>query len=678
MKRIDNNYVLSLLNSDNEELDHAVPSFLYGDKPFSADAWQSTVEELPSAKRGQNRLKVTYVSPDKKLALELSLKITPKYGFMEYTPVLKSLAKKGETKTVKDFQSMSFQWVGYKKDLKRLLTWPRSLTYVHVRRQYGSQCSLMDFIPEDKTFSTSPLSEHAECVMEPTEGRSSNDWLPFFGIDVGTDIHFNVAVGWSGAWKASIKSCRGVLSFAIGLRATEFALKPGDCLELPTVAVQFANGSDLEEIQNSFRRYAIEYHVPRDSRGRIIMPPIPMMFSGTVPSESLIAYIRRFRKMAMPLEVFWLDAGWYGPDREVAWELHESDKNWYAYAGDWRINKHIHPNGLRPVAEEAHKAGMKMLLWVEMERAVKQAPVVQQHPEWFIEAGENNRMLDLGKEEACNYAIETITGLLKNEHIDCYREDFNFNTIPFWDEQDKAMGTKGLAEIRFINGFYRFWRTLRKNFPDLFIDNCASGGRRIDWMTISLSIPMWRSDYSCIVTPHNAEANQIAVAYLSQWIPFHASGHMLKPAEFYDYASACVPTTIFNNCDKNWFRPEQNDAATRSLLKKVKARADLSKRIRDYALGDFHLLTEHPEYMPNMYAVQFGDSRRGVLIACRRPETTESELILRPRGITAGATYEVENAETGEKFTCSDTDLQQLAVKLPRPRTAVIYFYTKK
>ena len=127
-------------------------------------------------------------------------------------------------------------------------------------------------------------------------------------------------------------------------------------------------------------------------------------------------------------------------------------------------------------------------------------------------------MLDLGKKEACDYAIETISGLLKNEHIDCYREDFNFDTIPFWNEQDKAMHTKGLAEIRFINGFYRFWRTLRKNFPNLLIDNCASGGRRIDWMTISLSIPMWRSDFSCQVSAHNAEANQIAVSYLSRWL----------------------------------------------------------------------------------------------------------------------------------------------------------------
>ena len=98
---------------------------------------------------------------------------------------------------------------------------------------------------------------------------------------------------------------------------------------------------------------------------------------------------------------------------------------------------------------------------------------------------------------------------------------------------------------------------------------------------------------------------------------------MLKPATAYDYASACVPTTIFNNCDRNWFRPEQDDAPTRKLLKDVKQRAALSRRIRECCLKDFHLLTESPEIMSNMVAVQFNDEKYGVIVACRRPETRQ-------------------------------------------------------
>ena len=90
MKRLDNDCVLNLLNTLGNETDHAVPMFTYDGKPFSAETWRKTVETLPSEKRGQERLKVIYVSPDKKLALEVSLKVTPKYGFVEYTPILRS------------------------------------------------------------------------------------------------------------------------------------------------------------------------------------------------------------------------------------------------------------------------------------------------------------------------------------------------------------------------------------------------------------------------------------------------------------------------------------------------------------------------------------------------------------------------------------------------------------
>ena len=177
MKCFDNDFVLNLLNTIDGESDCAVPSFSYDGNNFSAETWRKEVETLPSLKRGQDRLKVTFVSPDKKIALELSLKITPKYGFVEYTPVLKSLMKKGSTGVIRDFKSLSFRYVGHNKDIDRLITFQRQLAYVRVRRQYGSQCSLLDFIPDDVTLA--PVPHHDTCVMEQMQGRSSNDWLPY-------------------------------------------------------------------------------------------------------------------------------------------------------------------------------------------------------------------------------------------------------------------------------------------------------------------------------------------------------------------------------------------------------------------------------------------------------------------------------------------------------------------
>jgi alpha-galactosidase len=42
-----------------------------------------------------------------------------------------------------------------------------------------------------------------------------------------------------------------------------------------------------------------------------------------------------------------------------------------------------------------------------------------------------------------------------------------------------------MGEIRYVEGLYRMWDDLRKTHPRLFMDNCASGGRRIDLETCS-------------------------------------------------------------------------------------------------------------------------------------------------------------------------------------------------
>ena len=58
----------------------------------------------------------------------------------------------------------------------------------------------------------------------------------------------------------------------------------------------------------------------------------------------------------------------------------------------------------------------------------------------------------------------------------------------------KIQTVSGLAEIRYIEGLYTMWDDIRKAFPRLFIDDCASGGRRIDLETSSRSISLWRTD----------------------------------------------------------------------------------------------------------------------------------------------------------------------------------------
>ena len=54
---------------------------------------------------------------------------------------------------------------------------------------------------------------------------------------------------------------------------------------------------------------------------------------------------------------------------------------------------------------------------------------------------------------------------------------------------------QGIAEIKYINGLYATLDELLDRFPGLVIDNCASGGRRLDYEMCRRSVPLFRTDY---------------------------------------------------------------------------------------------------------------------------------------------------------------------------------------
>ncbi len=69
-----------------------------------------------------------------------------------------------------------------------------------------------------------------------------------------------------------------------------------------------------------------------------------------------------------------------------------------------------------------------------------------------------------------------------------------------------------------------------RRHPHLLIDNCASGGRRIDLETMSRSVPLWRTDF-----PGDPLGKQCHTYGLSFWVPLNGTG-AVNPAHDSDYA----------------------------------------------------------------------------------------------------------------------------------------------
>ena len=90
--------------------------------------------------------------------------------------------------------------------------------------------------------------------------------------------------------------------------------------------------------------------------------------------------------------------------------------------------------------------------------------------------------------------MEHIGELLKEQGIDFYRQDFNFDPLPIWRAND-APDRQGITEIRHVTGYLAYWDELRRRLPTCALTP-AGAGRRDDLETLRRAVPL-----GVVITP---------------------------------------------------------------------------------------------------------------------------------------------------------------------------------
>ena len=154
------------------------------------------------------------------------------------------------------------------------------------------------------------------------------------------------------------------------------------------------------------------------------------------------------------------------------------------------------------------------------------------HDQWIItnEDDENTNYVNLANEECLEYITNLMLESFRYNGVKCFRSDHNYVLLPFWEEADKmwADNRKGITENHYVTNLYRFYDTLLEEIPGLTIDNCASGGKRLDIEMARRSIPLWRSDYNCMDGEGNSkpdilQATQAQTYGISFWYAHNAT-----------------------------------------------------------------------------------------------------------------------------------------------------------
>jgi alpha-galactosidase len=615
-------------------------SFTYGNKASASfiRKWSYQSEQVQSKEPDVDEYLFTYKEP--KGGLVVKCYVTGYRDFSAVKWVLKfSNTSSGNSPSLEKAQVINHDFTAASKG---------DFVLHHAK---GSNAKADDFAPLLDTLGTGGKIIR----MSPNGARGSSDGkaFPFFNIEKPDHSGMVVAIGWTGKWYAEIgQKSENTLSLQAGMERMKLALHPREEIRTPSVCLLFWKGTDRMVGHNQFRKFVLAHH-SRKINGKFAELPLASGISRGGPSpcneftcltESYaLATIERFKQFDIVPEVCWIDAGWFPGGAE-----------WWEGVGNWFVDKTRFPNGFRPIADAVHKAGSKFLVWFEPERARKGTQLATEHPEWMLHGDQTKKksrfvqdsyLLDLGNTQARLWLTDHVSNFLKNEGVDYYRQDFNgVDAEECWLVKDEPDRT-GISEIRHIEGLYAFWDSLLVRFPNLIIDNCASGGRRIDLETISRSSPLWRSDYGY----GEPDGYQNHTYGLNFYLPLHGTG--LFNSSVYDFRSSMSSSMVMF-----W----DIHSASSSIPKMKKCIADF-KRLRPFYYGDYYplsgangLTTDHMWLAYQLNRPEQGD---GMVMAFRRKNAAGESFDVKLRGVNGTSEYELQDEDSGVKMIKSGKDL---------------------
>ncbi len=499
-------------------------------------------------------------------------------------------------------------------------------------------------------------------------GRPANIYVPMFNASYKNQ-GVVVGIGWSGQWLCSFGRTENELNFKSGIENLNFKLLPGEKIRTSSVTLMAYDGDFLDG-QNKWRRLLKKHFSLIGKPGRDEYAPLCGGLWGGMTSDAAVKRINFMKEKGLPFEYVWMDAGWYGTFTEESPD--EFIGSWSNYTGDWRVNPTHHPDGLLNVSKAIEDAGMKYLLWVEPERVNEDTPITKEHPEYLRSKDQWGRsLLDLGNEEAWQYCFDTVADLIERLNIGCYRQDFNFDPLEFWRDGE-ADDRQGINEIKYVMGFYKFWDALLEKFPNLIIDNCASGGRRIDIETIRRSVPLWRSDLAC-AADYDPDGVQSQTIGFSTWIPYSGTGTGRIVNDIYRFRSAYT-----NGINVQALWSDRDALLTDEECEWLKNACEEFLKIRLYLSCDRYPLTIPSANKDVWDGIEYfdPDTNGGIVQIFRRSESPYIFSCFKLRGLDNNTVYTITDADTNETISATGKELSEdgFGVSIPEPRTAKLYY----
>ena len=347
---------------------------------------------------------------------------------------------------------------------------------------------------------------------------STSEYLPMGLVrdpDSG-EIHF-FQVEHSGAWQIEYGTGDGGNLYACLMGPNDEAgwwknLRPGESFTTVPAAAGACVGGIDEAIA------ALTEYRRRMREASADDPACPVVFNdymnclfGDPTEEKEYAIIDR--AAALGCETYCIDAGWY------------DSGDWWDRVGEWRESPERFPHGLKAVMDYGRSKGLKMGLWLEIEAMGTACPLASRLPDdWFVMSHGRRRvdnrryLLDFRNPAVRDYCAGVVDRLIADYGCEFFKIDYNVTTGMGSDIGSDSPGQAMLEHYRYL---YEWIREVYRRHPGLVIENCGSGGQRMDYGMLTLHSLQSVSDQTDYISNAYIAANAasaVAPEQAGMWV----------------------------------------------------------------------------------------------------------------------------------------------------------------
>ena len=305
-------------------------------------------------------------------------------------------------------------------------------------------------------------------------------WFPFLVLEDSGNGHFvGLQLYCASSWQIEVFRNKPEISVQAGLADRDYGawwkdVLPGESFASPLAVV--AEGASLQEVCDKL----VKAQQPRISP---VDQEMPVIFNewcttwGNPNMENLERIASRLEGTGVKYLV--IDAGWYkSPEYD----------NWFNAAGDWNPSRELFPEGdIGAAAELIRSHGLIPGIWFEMENVGTEAHAYQEtdlllsRDGYPVSVGAR-RFRDMRLQGNCDFLDRKMIRLLKENGFGYLKVDYN-ECIGVGVDGAESYG-EGLRQA--VCASQDYFRHIAQELPELVIENCSSGGHRLEPSMISL------------------------------------------------------------------------------------------------------------------------------------------------------------------------------------------------